>query len=138
MKKHLKKCNSFRSRRNPTPPDIERNVLQLISLLSKATGEKFQSPISGYNSWTTNDNFNALQKIQFDNLCEPCSSPTNPFVPSVYIDGMLTMSMSSALTQCLATIHANVPGLRNQIQGYKALTIYSEHTSQNSKSPRSP
>ena len=60
-------------------------MLQLISLLAKATKEKFHISI-----------------------CD-C------------IDGMLWMTLTKALTDCLAVLHANVPAVKNKIQGTSTL-----------------
>ena len=60
---------------------VEGNVLQLISLLAKATKEKFHTSISDF------------------------------------IDGMLLMTLTKALTDCLAVLHANVPAVKDRIQG---------------------
>ena len=59
---------------------IEGNVLQLISLLAKATKEKFHISIS------------------------EC------------IDGMLYMTLTKALTDCLAVLHEYVPAVKEKIQ----------------------
>ena len=71
----------FNRYRRSINTQVEGNVLQLISLLAKATKDNFHTSI-----------------------CD-C------------IDGMLWMTLTKALTDCLAVLHANVPAVKNKIQG---------------------